>query len=282
MTRARLVAVGDNCLDVYQTWGCVTVGGNALNVAAQWRGRGLDARYLGAVGTDDESLLVLDGVAAVRLAVKDVQRLPGETGVTLIDHEHGDRNFLHESFGVSYRYRPPDERFGELLAADWTHVGTSADPELVRRLAAAGAAFSVDVSTAHDAVPLDGVPLVFASCPETSPRPAEAVARAMRDEGAHAVVVTRGRLGAYFFGDAVAHAPVVPVDPVDTCGAGDSFIAEFLAARVVEGVDVPAALDRSAAAASTTCGHVGGYPQRARPIPRWLLDRHTTHQGGHA
>ena len=48
----NLVAVGDNCLDVYLTKDVMTVGGNALNVAAHWRKAGCAARYFGAVGQD--------------------------------------------------------------------------------------------------------------------------------------------------------------------------------------------------------------------------------------
>ncbi len=45
-----LIAVGDNCLDAYLSKGFVTVGGNALNVAVQWRRQGFNARYFGALG----------------------------------------------------------------------------------------------------------------------------------------------------------------------------------------------------------------------------------------
>ena len=59
MTKANpnLIAVGDNCLDAYLSKGFVTVGGNALNVAVQWRRQGLNARYFGALGPDARSVL---------------------------------------------------------------------------------------------------------------------------------------------------------------------------------------------------------------------------------
>ena len=54
MTKANpnLIAVGDNCLDAYLNKGFLAVGGNALNVAVQWRRHGLNARYFGALGAD--------------------------------------------------------------------------------------------------------------------------------------------------------------------------------------------------------------------------------------
>ena len=54
-----LIAVGDNCLDVYLSKGHMAVGGNALNVAVQWRRLGLAARYLGVVGKDAEGDIIL-------------------------------------------------------------------------------------------------------------------------------------------------------------------------------------------------------------------------------
>lgn len=272
-----LATVGDNCLDVYLTWGCTTVGGNALNVAANWLRRGLEARYLGAVGEDAEGEIVRSGVAAAGLDPADVQRLPGDTGVTLLSHENGDRHFLLEQFGVSYRYQPPGPALRTLRAADWVHLGTSTSPELIGRLAGARIPFSVDLSTSYDTLPLDGVPLAFASCPENSAWTAESVADVLRAAGARQVVVTRGPLGAHFYGDAApVHVPVVPVDVVDTCGAGDSFIAEFVLSYCLGGVRPVEALHQAAEAAAATCGHVGGFPQPLRPVPERLAGTEVT------
>ncbi len=165
MTAPALVAVGDNCLDVYLSRGELTVGGNALNVAAQWRRAGLPARYFGAVGTDAEGDIVLAEIAAAGLDAADTERRPGETAVTLLRDRDGDRHFLHESFGVGTHYMPSPARYAALAAAGWVHLGTNASPALVRRLAADGIGFSVDLSTAPFALPLRGVPVVFASGP---------------------------------------------------------------------------------------------------------------------
>ena len=52
-----------------------------------------------------------------------------------------------------------------------------------------------------------------------------------------------------------------PVEAIDTTGAGDAFVAAFLAARLA-GTDVQPALERAAAAGATASTTVGG-----RPIP---------------
>jgi fructoselysine 6-kinase len=271
MTQPKLVAVGDNCLDTYLTSGLLTVGGNALNVAAQWRRNGWTARYFGAVGEDPEGDVVLAELAGVGLSPDDVERRPGDTAVTLLRDESGDRKFLHESFGVGENYMPAPEHYAVIAGADWVHLGTNANKDLVRRLVADHVPFSIDVSTTHLALPLDGVPLLFASGPDEVDKPVEPLLTALRAAGARQVVVTCGRRGSYFDdGKGVVHAPATLVDVVDTCGAGDSFIATFLTALRFEGRGAAEALHTASVAAAQTCTHLGGFPQKPRPIPEWL------------
>ena len=87
-------------------------------------------------------------------------------------------------------------------------------------------------------------------------------------------VITCGRRGA-FFDDAgeVVHVPAQDIAVVDTCGAGDSFIASFLAARI-SGRAGPEALASATGAAALTCGHEGSFPQPLQPIPAWLFDKY--------
>ncbi|MDY0882066.1 PfkB family carbohydrate kinase [Dongia soli] len=271
----KLVTVGDNCLDVYLTKDFMTVGGNALNVAVQWRRRGWPARYFGAVGNDPEGDIVLQEVTRFGLPAEDVERRPGGTAVTLLREEFGDRKFLLESFGVGENYMPAPKHYDEIAAADWVHLGTNANADLLRRLVEERIRFSIDVSTAHLALPLTGVPLVFASGPENEDEPVEPLLGALRKAGAQQAVLTCGRRGAFFHdGDAIRHVAATPVDVLDTCGAGDSFIASFVIALICEKRVATDALNRATAAAAQTCLHIGGFPQEPRPIPGWLLTKY--------
>jgi fructoselysine 6-kinase len=272
----QLVAVGDNCLDVYLTKNAMTVGGNALNVAAHWRAAGRASRYFGAVGRDVEGDVILEEVAKAGLDPNDVERRPGQTAVTLLREINGDRKFLLEDLGVGTDYMPAEPLFPAIAAADWVHLGTNANPDLVRRLVAGRVRFSVDVSTAHGGIPLLGVPIVFASGPDEPDAPVAPLADRLRRAGALQVVVTCGSRGAFFQGGTgeLLHAPAVPVDVIDTCGAGDSFIAAFLAAAQVDRKHPAEALREAAAAAAATCRYVGGFPQQPRRIPDWLLDKY--------
>lgn len=272
---AKLVAIGDNCLDVYLTKDLMTVGGNALNVAVQWRRNGWAAGYLGAVGMDPEGEVTLAELETAGLSTETVEQRPGDTAITLLRDEFGDRRFLLESFGVGENYMPTTDYDEIISAADWVHLGTNSNKTLVRRLVADKVPFSVDVSTAHLALPLDGVPLVFASGPEQVNEPVEPLLSALRKAGALQVVLTCGTRGAFFDdGTAVLHAPAVPVEVVDTCGAGDSFIAAFVTGFCCENLSATAALQKAARAGAQTCTHLGGFPQEPRRIPDWLLTKY--------
>lgn len=274
----NLVAVGDNCLDVYLTKDVMTVGGNALNVAAHWRAAGRPARYFGAVGKDGEGDVILEEADKVGLAPSNVDRRPGHTAVTLIREKDGDRKFLLEDLGVGKDYLPSEIAYRTVAAADWVHLGTNSNPDLVRRLVADRVRFSVDISTAHGGLPLLGVPIVFASGPDDPDVSVAPLAERLHRAGALNVVVTCGSRGAFFrAGDGtLLHAPATPVSVVDTCGAGDSFIATFLAAFQIDRKPAAEALRAATAAASQTCLYVGGFRQQPRRIPEWLLSKYAS------
>ncbi len=274
--RPRLIAVGDNCLDVYIDKNTMAVGGNALNVAVQWHRAGRNARYFGAVGDDAEAEILLDEVARAGLPVKDVERRAGKTAVTLLRETNGDRHFLLEDLGVGHGYLPSDERFTALAGADWVHLGTHSNPELLRRLATNQIPFSVDVSTRHLDLELRGVRLVFASGPEDTARPVAPLLEALLAAGAQRAVVTCGERGA-FYGDGTAfHAvPAHRVPVLDTCGAGDSFIARFIDAFCIDGHAPLDAMTAATRAAADTCQHKGGFPQELRAAPDWIRAKYT-------
>jgi fructoselysine 6-kinase len=278
MSTQKLVAIGDNCLDVYLTKDLMTVGGNALNVAAQWRRQGWQARYLGAVGADAEGDYLLEEVDTAGLSAKDVERRRGDTAVTLLREEGGDRRFLLESLGVGENFVPAAIHDPLIAAADWVHLGTNSNPDLVRRLVRHRIPFSVDISTAHRSLPLEGVPLLFASGPDAPSAPVEPIIDSFLAQGAHQVVLTCGARGAYFHdGATLLHGPATPVKVVDTCGAGDSFIAAFLSSFCCEQRGAAEALHQAAAAAAETCTHLGGFPQQPRRIPDWLLRKYASY-----
>ena len=79
-------------------------------------------------------------------------------------------------------------------------------------------------------------------------------------------IVTAGAQGAYAVsgGGTQVHAPARPIAPVDTTGAGDTFVG-VLANGLAEGLEIGPAMDRACAAASLSCltpGAQAGMPHR--------------------
>lgn len=263
-----LATVGDNCID--RLTGAVQaerVGGNALNVAVQAAGAGLRVAYAGAVGPRGEA----EGdrvVAALRRRGVDVRHvvrrdLPTAVTVLLVEPD-GERRILREDFGACAGWRPDAAALRALGRARHVHIGWLDDGgALRRRLAAAGVPLSQDlgVNAAPEHLGVEGLSVAFASLPESEAAGAEACAARLVARGARGAVVTLGAAGSLALMEGrVIRAEAVPLVPVDTTGAGDSYIAGFLAARL-RGAPPEAAMAEGHALAARCCRHPGGFPQ---------------------
>lgn len=270
MTRFRLAAVGDNCVDRFLPPVSMSlIGGNALNVAVQWARMGEEAFYFGAVGPDGAG----DATRAIvrQNGVSDrflVQR-PGITAYTDIQVlPSGERVMPFEDFGVCKGYAPDDEALQALLTMDHVHIGWLNDGGALRRtLAAAGISCSQDVSVNNSPEHLGvaGLSVAFVSCGH-NPDQADHELQRLLSEGARMAIATLGAEGALAaIGNERIRVPAEPVKPVDTTGAGDSFIAGFLEAYLQE-LPLRDCLQSGCRHAASTCLHVGGFPQQPMPL----------------
>lgn len=268
MTAFDLIALGDNCID--RLTGAVTadlVGGNAVNVAVQAALLGLRAAYCGAVGPAGEADgdRVLAALAAKGVDVSLAERRGPATSVTeLTVAPDGNRVILTEDFGACGGWGPDAARLRALSAARHVHIGWLQDGGHARRvLARDGVSLSQDVSVnaAPEDLGVEGLAIAFASLPEDQADEAEARAADLVAQGAKGAVVTLGARGSLaLIGGQSWRAEAPRISPVDTTGAGDAYIAGFLAARL-NGADVPMAMAAGHTCAAACCGHPGGFPQ---------------------
>jgi fructoselysine 6-kinase len=271
MKSLRFAAVGDNCIDRFRPPVSQSlVGGNAVNVAVQFARLGRSAFYFGAVGPDaagrwTRALLAENGVDVTHLRER-----PGVTAYTDIDVlPSGERVFAHENFGTCAGYAPDAAEVAVLKTMDHVHIGWMDDGGALRRtLAAAGVSVSQDISVNADPANLGtaGLAIAFASAGDDEAA-VETLLQRLLGDGVPLAVVTRGSNGSVVSdGKARFETGIRPVEVVDTTGAGDSFIAGFLAARIA-GLPLPECLEAGRDQAALTCTHVGGFPQEPQPLP---------------
>ena len=262
-----VAAMGDNCIDRYlPPLDREFVGGNAVNVAVGLRDLGHDVAYAGAVGDDEAGRSVVAALRARGIHVDHVQTIAGSTGVTTVRLTgDGDRVFESEVLGTSARFRPTAATLADLRGRAWVHgAGLSGGLEGFAGLRSAGTRLSYDFS--HAASPeliatlCPHLAVAFLSAPSGSPVEAAGLAQEAVAAGAQTAVVTRGRDGSLAVCGAVHNQPPVPVEVVDTLGAGDAFIAACISA-LVHDAPLPAALEQGARAAAEACTHHGAWQE---------------------
>lgn len=264
MAEFEVAAVGDNCIDRYLApVGLATMGGNAVNVAVHLQRLGLRSAYFGAVGSDDDGGRMLDCFKDNGLNTDHVQVKQGVTAYTNLDiDESGDRIIAFEDFGVCRAYQPSASDIKALLSMRHVHIGWLNDGgDLKRRLRSAGVSVSQDITVNPGA---EGLTIAFGSA-GLDPDAAIYIANGYLAQGAALAVVTRGAMGSIATdGIIMAEAGILPVEVTDTTGAGDTFVAGFIAQRL-SGGDLQQCLRAGRDAAANTCTHFGGFPQT--PIP---------------
>jgi fructoselysine 6-kinase len=270
MTRLKFAVVGDNCIDRFgPPLSRSLVGGNAVNVAVQLARRGHASFYFGAVGEDASGHRTGVALAANGVDVTYMRERPGITAYTDIEiTPSGERIFVHEDFGACAGYRPDEADITVLKTMDHVHIGWLDDGGALRRaLAAADVSVSQDISVNADPADLGtaGLSIVFASAGDGHGT-ADALLHKLLEDGAPLAVVTRGSDGSVA-GDGHERVEVgsLAVPIVDTTGAGDSFIAGFLGARIAKR-PLSECLLSGRDHAALTCTHVGGFPQEPQPL----------------
>jgi len=260
-----VVTFGDNVVDCYEDRGLMFPGGNALNVSVFANRFGASASYVGAVGDDSaghhvRAALVSEGIEISRLRI-----LAGGTAFCMIGNRNGEREFLKADLGVSI-VTPNKGDLAHIEAFDALHTGRSSHVDDYVDAFAERTRLSFDFAVVRDPAQIARIAArcflaSFSAGDLSRSETAELVQAAIR-AGASWCLVTRGRAGALLAGkDGVIEVPAPEVNPVDTLGAGDTFIARTLVG-LLNG-EVPAeSLSAAARAAGETCQKASafGYP----------------------
>jgi fructoselysine 6-kinase len=261
---ARVAAVGDNSTDVYVELGQAFPGGNAVNVAVYLVRLGDQASYTGFIGTDDYGKNMRAALIAKGVDVSHLHTKEGTSPYTLITLENGDRVFGKYDEGVMEHFELSDEDIDFLCEHDLIHTSIwSRIEKYLPVLKQRGKTICFDFSDQpeHEVVrqALPYVDYAFFSFEEDSPELREYIKNAWK-KGPKYVIATLGGNGSIAYdGELFLEQGIVPVQVVDTMGAGDSFIAGFIQA-VLNGKTLEDCLAAGAQSSAVTLQYTGAWP----------------------
>jgi fructoselysine 6-kinase len=285
----RVLGFGDNIVDRFLDRDLDYPGGNCVNVAVFARRLGADAGYLGVFGDDEAGAYLRSAIAGEGVDVSRSRVREGESGISTLRVQDGERTFLGWN-GGGVTVRSPLELDADLLRYVWgfdlvhSSVYSRSEPELPK-LAGGHAIVSFDLSSEDEfrsPAYLDRIcpsaDLVLLSCSHLSAEQTRALLADAVDRGASVALGTRGTDGAIVTDgtvtiEAAAHLVDDPSAIVDTMGCGDAFLAGFVVsllrsgwsrAHRPDGTAFASALQAGADAAHAQCFVEGAFG-RGRP-----------------
>jgi fructoselysine 6-kinase len=257
-----VAAIGDNITDCFVDRGVMFPGGNAVNVAARVARSGCRGAYIGAVGDDQRGQLIRDSLALEGVNIEQLHVLPGSTAYVEVRHVNGERFFETLDRGVSMLSPSSDDlEFATRSSIVHSTYCSGIESFLPSLAKVTRLSFDFDAHLADDYA-RDIISQVWAaefSAAGLNEAECESLLRWAVSSGATHAFATRAGLGAmYFDGVALSRVPALPIEPVDTLGAGDAFIGRVLCG-LVRNEDAGPMLSAGVAAASIACQEQGGF-----------------------
>lgn len=252
----------------------MAAGGKGANQALAARRAGAQVRHVSGVGKDAFADLALALLKADGVDLSAMKVVDGATGIAMIFVDAHGENVIAILPGANGQMTPED--------ADKALKGVSDGVMLVQQeIPQAATERALDLARAQGITAILNTAPFLDSTASIAPKAAILIANetefallsgrgieeldaAMADwaqKHRQTVIVTLGGDGARAVtaqGQRIA-VPALPVKPVDTVGAGDTFCG-YLAAGLDAGLDLEAAMRRAAVAASLACLKPGAQP----------------------
>jgi ribokinase len=233
-------------------------GGKGANQALAARRAGAAVVLAGAVGADAFADIALDLLRREGVDTRLVQVVDQPTGCAAIMVADAGENIIAVASGANATVKS-DQVPDEFLDASTILVAQIEVPLreteiLIKRLRARGGRSLLNLAPAQpiDIERLSEIDLLVANEGEAATIETDPMRLARRLR--QGLVVTRGAAGAIAFlaNGGRLEVPALPIDPVDTTGAGDTFVG-VLAAALDLGSSLEHGLRRASAAAGLAC-----------------------------
>ena len=259
------------------------LGGKGVNQSLAAAAMGGQVHHIGAVGADGG--WIVERLGAAGIDVSDLTVVEAATGhaVVCVDAAAENQIIIHGGANRALTLVQIDRALARASEGDWFLAQNETN------LVADGfaRAKALGLKTAYAAAPFDagaaaaliGVVDLLAVNEIEAGQLATHLGTAVDDLPVPELLITLGARGVrYKAGGAVVEIAAFPVTPVDTTGAGDTFLGAFLAARD-GGAEPEAALRQASAAAAiqvTRPGAADAIPT-ADEVAAFLAEYHTRH-----
>ncbi len=244
-------------------------GGQVASAMAACAKLGLRTKYIGTVGDDERGRIQMQSLRETGINLEDVQLrtgCPNQTAYIIIDRTTGERTVFW-SRPDCLRLQPEEIRPEMITNARMLHIDGHDTPAVERAAQIArahGMPVTVDVDTIYPGFErvLPHVTHLIASSEfpvawTKEKDPFKALDLIQKEYKIPVAAMTLGSYGSMARVDGhVYYSPAFVVNCVDTTGAGDVFHGGFCYA-VLEGMDIPDALDFSNALAALNCRALG-------------------------
>lgn len=233
----KVIGIGDNVVDKYIHQKKMYPGGNALNFTVFAKKLAVDAAYIGIFGNDEAAAHIKKVLDEIGIDYSHSISLHGQNGFARVSLEKGERVFLPgNGGGVSKDYPLNFDERELAYISDFDIIHTSCysyiEPHL-ETLSKTGVPISFDFSDRLSETYLSEVSkhinFGFLSCGDMTTTEVKEKLKIAVNGGCDFAVASRGDKGSlYYNGEVIIEQEAFLVEPIDTMGAGDSFITGFL------------------------------------------------------
>ncbi|MBQ0004586.1 MAG: hypothetical protein KBS68_01840 [Clostridiales bacterium] len=239
MSKVRIAGTGVATLDLYINRGRMYPGGNEYNVVCHAVRNGAEAGFMGKFGNDEAGRILEKVLVDCGVDVSMSRRETGSSGYSLVTiKDDGDRVFLDWNRQGVTDLNPFEfnaEELEYLKTYDALCEGRLADVsiEKLKFLAEQGIGVCYDFHATYDEHTIEEIAphirYAFFSCSHLSEEELRKTLKQAVDAGCEIAVGTRGAEPVVTYnGEAYLQQETLRVEPTDTLGAGDSFIAAFM------------------------------------------------------
>lgn len=236
--KVKIIGIGIATMDIYCHKKKMYPGGNEYNIAYDARLQGADTGFMGIFADDRVGTILEETLVNAGVDTSHSHHESGSSGYALVDLKDGDRVFLDwNKQGVTdlYPFTFTKEEIDYIRTFDVACIswGARVNLEKIKKLSKNGINICYDFYdnfTDEDITSISPyIKYAFFSCSHLTKEETKNVLKKTAGYGCEIAVGTRGGEPAIAYdGRNFTEQEICKVTPIDTMGAGDSYISAFI------------------------------------------------------